>query len=358
MTVCSSCGAAVATGDSFCGGCGQPVQLSDAGPPSGGDDPAAIDRPPRPGATLGASIDLPPPPQRPPSPPVRAHGAGGGSDPRGVVIAAADHDSELEGQAVPNQFYVGQRLGYKDGGAENLDPVNLRFALGLLMHWAAVFFIFVVGGAVIFVVGRILGSTKLAGILDFFWWLAVGIVAWWFPVWVSISEWKFMVNGKAAASGAAFQHITSVFERRQSPVDRLKVHRLSLGRSQSREYLYVQDGVFRAYVACFPFGHDLYVGWTMWWRLSAVRWFWTIIKRYYQAFTLRGSELHQVHRYDSAKALREAVHGAAREGLDAAAGLVRPDGTGTAGSSIAVEDLGAMEDLDRPWSGLSRAQPT
>ena len=41
-----------------------------------------------------------------------------------------------------------------------------------------------------------------------------------------------------------------------------------------------------------PYGQDLYVGWTMWWRLSAVRFFWTMVKRYYQALTLRGSELH------------------------------------------------------------------
>jgi hypothetical protein len=92
----------------------------------------------------------------------------------------------------------------------------------------------------------------------------------------------------------------------------------------------------------------------MWWRLSAVRWLWVLVTRFYQALTLRGSELHWVHRYDSAKALREAVHGAAREGLDVAAGLIQAGSMGTAGSGIAVEELGSMEDLEPRWAGLSR----
>ncbi len=272
----------------------------------------------------------------------------------GIVVPPAVQESELEGQAVPNQFYVGQRLGYKDGGAETLDPINPRFFKAILTHWAAVFLIFLLGSAVIFVFGRIVKSTGLEVLLFGLWWLVTGIVAWWFPVWASISEWKFMVDGKGAASKMAFQHITTVFEQRQSPVDRIKIQRISFGSGESREYLYVQDSCFPAFVACFPYGQDLYVGWTMWWRLSAVRWLWVLVTRFYQALTLRGSELHWVHRYDSAKALREAVHGAAREGLDVAAGLIQPGSMGTAGSGIAVEELGAMEDLEPRWAGLSR----
>jgi hypothetical protein len=355
MTACASCGTDVPASDAFCSTCGHAV--AERSRPSvatrdvediGGREP--------PPARTGVTEDLSSPPRRPTPPAASVHRDGASS--AGIVIPPAVQDSELEGQAVPNQFYVGQRLGYKDGGAESLDPVNARFFLAIFMHWAAVFVIFAIGGAVIFVVGRILGSTKLTGLLWGLWWLVMGIVAWWFPVWASISEWKFMVDGKAAAATEAFQHITWVFEQRQSPIDRMKIHRLSFGRGQSREYLYVQDGVFRVFISCFPYGQDLYVGWTMWWRLSAVRWFWTYVTRFYQAFTLRGSELHLVHRYDSAKALREAVHGAAREGLDVAAGLIQPGGTGTAGSGIAVEDLGAMENLERTWSGLSRRGST
>ena len=350
MTACASCGADVPGSDAFCSACGRAVTDGGGSPAVAERRTSVVEAPARPPARAQVAADVSLPPRRPVQP--AASTRGGGASSTGVVIPAADQDSELEGQAVPNQFYVGQRLGYSAGEAESLDPVNSRFLRALIIHWLIVFVIWVFGSGVIVLLGRILGSVKLMGLLLAVWWLVMGVVAWWFPIWASISEWKFMVDGKAAAAATAFQHITWAFEQRQSPVDRVKVHRLSFGNSQSREYLYVQEGVFRAYVACFPYGQDLYVGWTMWWRLSAVRFFWTIVTRYYQALTLRGSELHSVHRYDSAKALREAVHGAARQGMDAASGLVPSGGTGTAGSGIGVEDLGAMEDLARPWAGL------
>ena len=150
----------------------------------------------------------------------------------GVLVPPAVQDSELEGQAVPNQFYVGQRLGYSTGGAESLDPLNSRFIGALLLHWAIVFTIFLVGSGAIVLLGRILGSVTLMGLLLAVWWLVMGVVAWWFPIWASISEWKFMVDGKASAAATAFQHITWAFEQRRSPVDRVRVHRLSFGRTR------------------------------------------------------------------------------------------------------------------------------
>ena len=105
--------------------------------------------------------------------------------------------------------------------------------------------------------------------------------------------------------------------------------------------MYVQDGIFRGYLA-FPYGRDLYVGWTYWWRISAVHWLWIALTRIFQHLTLRGSQLYAIHRYDGAKALREAIHGAAREGLDAASGSVAFQGTGTVGSDLRVEEIGHM----------------
>jgi hypothetical protein len=184
---------------------------------------------------------------------------------------------------------------------------------------------------------------KFGEVLIFFWWLACWIVAWLFPVWVSLSEWRYMIDGKAEVAKAAFEHIGWAFKRRETPVEQTRIQRLSLGRSASRDYLFVQEGVFRSYITCFAYGRDLFVGWTLWWRLSAARWYLILFQRYYQTFTLRGSELHTVLRYDSAKALREAVHGAAREGLDAASGLVAFAGAGTVGSDIAIEQIDLVQ---------------
>jgi hypothetical protein len=263
----------------------------------------------------------------------------------------------VEGQAVPNQFYVGQRLAYNPDRAESLDPISGRYLKALLLHWLIIGIVFAVGSAAIAVFQLVFGSGKLIYLVGGLWWLIMGIVAWWFPVWVGLSEWRFMVDGKADAAHAAFDHVAWAFQQRDTPVQRLRVHRLSLGRGASRDYLYAQDGIFRAYIACFAYGRDLYVGWTLWWRLSAVRWLVVLIKRYYQAFTLRGSELHTVHRYDSAKALREAVHGAAREGLDAATGLVAFRGSGTVGSEIAVDQISVVKRFGAPNAAPTGSMP-
>lgn len=308
---CSRCSAELTADDRFCGECGQRVD----------PDPST-------------------PPVRPQTAPGDSWTHNGSADP-GPGAPALDHDSELEGQATPNPHYVGIRLGFREGEVESLDPINVRFLKALQVQWSIIATLAFCGSCLLALFwGLILGSPKLAVIAVVIWLLAMGVAAWWLPVFVSVSEWKFMVDGKAVSSEDAFEHIKWAFLRRKSPVDDLRIHRLSLGGTASRDYLYVQDDVFRAYIACFPYGRDLYVGWTLWWRLSAVRWLWTLLKRNYQAYTLRGSELHTVHRYDIAKALREAVHGAAREGLDAATGVVAFRSTGTAGSGIKVEKVG------------------
>jgi hypothetical protein len=245
---------------------------------------------------------------------------------------------ELEGLAVPNQVYVGGRLNY--GAPESLDPVgSTAYLRGLRTHWSLVLIVTLSAGFVIALFGVITGSTKLAGFLGILLLIAAFIVAWFVPIWVGLSEWKFMVDGKAEASAAAFEHIAWAFKERATPVDRIKVHRLRLGGSETRDYLFVKEGIFGAYIACFAYGRDLYVGWTLWWRISAFRWLLLVVRRWIQAFTFRNSTQHWVHRFDFAKALREAIHGAARQGLDAATGLVPFQGSGTIGSEIGIEDI-------------------
>ena len=183
MPTCSACGAEAAPSDAFCQACG--TALTAAAPTATMMPPVA----PAPPGSSGRAMRRPTPPAS------RVHQDEAGMV--GVVVPPAVQDSELEGQAVPNQFYVGQRLGYSSGGAESLDPLNSRFIRALVLHWAIVFTIFLVGSGVIVLLGRILGSVTLMGLLLVVWWLVMGVVAWWFPIWASISEWKFMVDGKA-----------------------------------------------------------------------------------------------------------------------------------------------------------------
>jgi hypothetical protein len=311
----------IATDDAFCGECGNRVD---------GQGPTA-------GEVNAVGQALPTPPQRPAQPtgqdgrePYRAPND---SAPRNIPPRPLD-DNALLGEAAPNQQYLGARLTYVQGEAESLDPLSPRFFARLVMQafiFATIFWIgLVILGAIFRTDGKVVYGL---------WVLVVGFAFWLSPIWTSVSEWKLMIDDKAAAYAAAFEHIAWVFRRRQTPVQKLSVKRISLGQA-SRDYLYAQDGIFRAYVACFPYGQDLYIGWTLWWRISPLGWCWTVFMRTWQTFTLRGSELHNIHRYDYGKALREAVHSAAREGVDAAVGKISFQGAGTIGSEISIEATG------------------
>lgn len=257
-------------------------------------------------------------------------------------------DSPVLGEAVPNEQYTGLRLVY-ERSAEGLDPISSgRFVMAMLWHWARWFEMGILVTVVLFFLG--LRSPGLLATLWLLWFVGYSFL----PVRVSISEWKFMVDGQGGAADQAFEHIAWVFRQRETPVSRLSVGRVRLGRGISRDFLQCRLGDFQGYVSCFPFGRDLYIGWTFWWRLSTVRYWLLRIQRAFQGMTMRNSDLHWVLRYDNAKALREVIHGAAREGVDAASGEIAFQGVGTIGTDIAVDTVAPREGMD----GLaSRFQP-
>jgi hypothetical protein len=356
MPECAACGAEVSSDDVFCGECGKRLdQGADATQAHEVEAPAqrraptpAVQEPP---VTTPEPPPTPPTPVKPPPPTlptVKASPPPARSDrePRpAVTLPRPPADSPLLGKAVPNEQYLGMRLTYAEGEAESLDPLGLEFMKALFMHWVQWFFTTSLALAILLVLG-----VRSSGVLG--WTMLILVVVFLFlPVWVSISEWKFMVDGQAVAAPQAFEHIAWVFQRRETPVERLRVQRLKLSGEASRDYLYAHLGIFRGYISCFAFGQDLYIGWIFWWRLSTVRWWLLSLQRMYQRATLRGSELHTIHRYDNAKAMREALHGSAREGVDAASGAVSFQGSGTIGTDIPIDTVGL------PREGLQR-QPS
>ncbi len=249
--------------------------------------------------------------------------------PRPPLPTAGD---QVLGRAAPNDHYLGLRLTYREDSAEALDPVtSWRLWAELSLHWAVCLGI----GVVVTVVLAVLGI-RSPGALGLLWLLLIVSYAF-IPVWASISEWKFMVDDRAEVAEQAFEHIAWVLRERETPISRLRVGRVRLGQGASRDYLHCRLGVFQGVVSCFPFGRDLYVGWTFWWRLSTVRFWMLVVQRMFHAYTLRSSGLHWVLRYDRAKALREVIHSAARQGVDAASGGIEFQGAGTIGTDIPIE---------------------
>jgi hypothetical protein len=117
------------------------------------------------------------------------------------------------------------------------------------------------------------------------------------------------------------------------------VRRLRIPGEGTRDYLELRRGLFIGYIACFPYGQDLYVGWTFYFRLSPLRYILMAWARIWQTLFNRGTDLYVTLRYDSARAMREAMHSAAREGLDVAIGQLAPQGHGIIGGQVRVTDI-------------------
>jgi hypothetical protein len=259
----------------------------------------------------------------------------GGGYPQGRPAAAV-------GEATPNSTYLGNRLLFEQVPEGSLDPLaNTRYVFHLgrqaVVFWA-IYAVLWVGFLVVFGILALISKSgfflELFGIGDFLAILAFIIAFLIIPIPVQLSEWKFLVDDKGAARPIVFEHIIAAFRRRNTPVDGLGIRRLSIPGGVTRDYLEIKRGVFTGMISCFDEGNDLYVGWTFWLRMSPIRFILLRIQRMWHELTQKANELYITLRYESAKALREAMHGAAREGVDVATGLIEPEGHGIAATLI------------------------
>ncbi|MCW2933442.1 MAG: hypothetical protein JWM19_4404 [Actinomycetia bacterium] len=321
-TSCSNCSSLVNDGDAFCGVCGQPATVNSSYSPT----------------TLELLPDVAPVADVPSAawPPASAN----------IPSPSVPQAGPAVGQAAPNTTYMGLRLQYQPVPEPTFDPIgNWRFAVqmavrGFLYFW--VYWIGAVGGIIIAaLIAAVLGIR--AGVtLYVIAALVIGLTLWicflFLKIPIQLSEWKISVDNKGAAAPMVFDHIAWVLRGRAVPLDSLQVRRLRLPGDGVRDYLELRRGIFAGYVACFPFGQDLYVGWTFWVTLSPFRYFWMFVARIWQSITNRGNDLYTSLRYDSARAMRETMHSAAREGVDVAIGQLAGQGRGTVGSVVGVTD--------------------
>jgi hypothetical protein len=258
-----------------------------------------------------------------------AHGAVG-------RLLAGDISAEAAvGRATPNPIYLGRRLLYEKTPEGSLDPLSsIRYMWYLLRQWAILFWVIYpvlyIAFLVFFVIFAILTQSQffliifglgadLTQLALFIAWLVI-------PIPVQLSEWKFLVDDKGAARPIVFDHIAYAFRRRGTPVDSIAVRRLSGG--VNRDYLEIRRDLFAGYISCFEEGNDLYVGWTYWLRMAPWKYGWQWLVRFWHVITFKADEMYVTLRFESAKSLREAMHGAAREGIDVAVGRIAPEGQG------------------------------
>jgi hypothetical protein len=251
--------------------------------------------------------------------------------------APAETEAAAAGQRTPNAQYLGLRLVYDKEPEGSFDPLgNPRLLVQFLRHAVQYFVLyflgaFVTGIALLFlhVLGLsaggavtlgVVGAALTAFVLGCLWWLL--------PVPALLSEWKFSVDDKGAAAPVTFEHITWAVRRRETPLDLIQVRHLNLAGGQGRDYLELRRGLFTGFISCFAYGQDLYVGWTFYLRISPLRYLLMALARVWQTLKRQGTDLYVTLRFDYARAMREAMHNVAREGVDVAVGQLRPQGQG------------------------------
>jgi hypothetical protein len=264
--------------------------------------------------------------------------------------AAGPTDAAL-GQATPNAQYLGRRLMYDLQPEQSFDPLDNNRLLGqLLLRGFVLWLIYCLAGIVAAIIlglaafaglgfGRAVALWYIGGAI---FWLLLVCLTLFVPMPVQISEWKFFVDGKAEVAPVAFDHIAWALAQRQAPLELVQICRLNLAGGEGRDYLEMRRGMFSGLISCFAYGRDLYLGWTFWLRVSLARYIFMFIARFWQVVAHRGNDMYVKLRYDYARAMREVMHSATREGVDVAVGQVRPQGQGAASSNyqVVVADVG------------------
>jgi hypothetical protein len=336
--LCGQCGAQGDPDDRFCGSCGADRSAAEKPAP----EPAVVAPAPPAPRVVNPVVKQAAPPAKAAAPPVKAAPTKAKIPAASVLGAERDH---LVGETVPNTTYLGMRLIYEKPPEPTFDPAySPPMFWEILRYWLIFFGMWAFVGFVLFwffllvtvvtkspaAIGLYFFGAAISGVALFVIWLLR-------PLPAKLSEWKLSVDDKGAAETTAFEHITWAFRRRETPVDSLRVRRISQPSAPSRDYIEVREGHFTGYISCFAYGEDLYIGWTLWLVLAPWRYFLLILVRVYHMVTLRATGLLVTLRYENVRAMREAMHAACREGVDVAAGDLEPRGHGIVGSEVAVD---------------------
>ena len=154
--------------------------------------------------------------------------------------------------------------------------------------------------------------------------LALAILFWLIPVPALLTEWSLLMEQGSDAASRAFEQINVAFGVHGAPLDSQRVRTVSRRGENDREYLELRRGHFRGYISCFAHGADLYVGWTFWLYMSPLRLLMMVVGRNIRDAISRRNAIQRSLRFESARALVAAIHGATLAGIDAVGDQLGP----------------------------------
>jgi hypothetical protein len=377
---CVGCGEGLFAGDAFCGNCGRPVTpaVPAAREPDGLESAPLAVPTVTPAADLvqvriiPAGHDLGPPGQAGPeqtdsaqADPAQAGPAqadSGQAQPPEQALATVD-STALENAAAPENAVAAdspaqphesrrqsqtRAAAAKSGpgpavsvraaattlsGSANLDPVRNARYLACVLRQAGLFTgVYLLIETVLWLyllVSRADGTTPGPVIrleIDSLWRVALVLAILFFliPVPALLTEWSLLMEQSSDAAQMAFEQINSAFATHSVPLDSQRVRTVSRHGEDDREYLELRRGRFRGYISCFVHGTDLYIGWTFWLYMSPLRLLMMVIGRNIRDATSQGKAIQRSLRFESARALMAAIHGATLAGIDAASDQLDP----------------------------------
>jgi hypothetical protein len=299
---CGKCGLSISQDDIYCGNCGTPAG-NDGGARAAGDGPG--------------------------------HAAGyGGHPPAALPRAGARPAQGLPGAAgdglprhTPADQLTFDPLVNNRFQLQLLRQFGLFLLIGWLIEWGVLILSLVIG----FLGAGIRGATSFLGVVSFLLWIILTLMFWLIPVPALLTQWGVLIDDRADAEQAVFQHISEAIGRHETPLDREPAERQMWPPGEpTRRYLELRRGRFTGMISCFAFGRDLYVGCTFWLYLSPLHFTLMVIGRKFQDITGRGNDMNTTLRFDSTKAMLAAMRSTADEGVAIA---IAAGGRGPSGQS-------------------------
>ena len=215
----------------------------------------------------------------------------------------------------------------------NLDPVRNARYLACVLRQAGLFTgVYLLIETVLWLylmLSRAAGTTLGSAFrleIDSVWRVALVLAILFFliPVPALLTEWSLLMEQSSDAAQMAFEQINSAFGTHGVPLDSQRVRTVSRHGEDDREYLELRRSHFRGYISCFVHGTDLYIGWTFWLYMSPLRLLMMVIGRNIRDATSQRKAIQRSLRFESARALMAAIHGATLAGIDAASDQLDP----------------------------------
>jgi hypothetical protein len=250
-------------------------------------------------------------------------------------ISRRAHGPAAAGESGPAAAAPVRPAATRLSGPANLDPVrNARYLVCVLRQaglFAGVYLLIETVLLLCLLLSRAAGTTLGPALrleMDSLWLVALtlAILFWLIPVPALLAEWSLLMEQGSDAAQTAFEQIDSAFQAHGAPLDSQRLRTVSRRGEGDREYLELCRGHFRGYISCFAHGADLYVGWTFWLHMSPLRLLMMVIGRNIRDVASQRNAIQRSLRFESARALVAAIHGATLAGIDAASGELDPVG--------------------------------